>query len=97
MDVTAALGQFDPQAELLVEKPDKTLQAVYGASVAFIDERVFAIEDAHVWILFIQRSDVGVVVPDVQAARADVGDEAAGVTDMQVPHGGGQHDDVPGR
>jgi hypothetical protein len=68
-----------------------------GRVVAAMDQRVVAIDQGHLWIVFLERSDVRVVLPEPGARRSDIGQELAGVARVEVPHRCGEHDDIPRR
>ncbi len=99
VDVQVALeiGHADAQPELLVQVLDEAIEEVARLLVAAMDEGVVAVEHLHVGVVFRERRQVRIVVPEIRAGRADIGQELAGVAPMQVPHGGGQHHDVAGR
>jgi hypothetical protein len=97
VEVAAEFSDADPQAQLLVQVFDETVEEVPRLLIAAVDERVVAVEHLHVGVIFQKRRQVRVVVPEVRAGRADVGQELAGVAAMQVTHRGGQHHDVARR
>ena len=65
--------------------------------IALVDQGIFAVDHGDFGVVVIERRDIRIVLPQMIAGRAHVGQEAAGVTFVQVPHGGREHDDIAGR
>jgi hypothetical protein len=54
-------------------------------------------QDLCVGIVYLQRSQIGIVLPQFRTARADIREELVGITVMEVSHRGGQRHHVTGR
>ena len=61
-----------------------------------MDQRIVHVEHFDTRHPFIQPGQPGIVFPQGVCGGTDICLELAGVSDMQVPHGGGQHDDITG-
>src|SRR3990172_2831005 len=97
MDIPFERGGPDGESQGLVQERDESVNEMVGSVVAAMDQRVVAIDDLHVRIVFTQRHQIGVVLPECGTGSANVGKKAARVAPVEVPDGGGQHDDVAGR
>ena len=82
MDVAAVGGRLNLQSELLIEKLDKAMQAMVGAPVAVIDQRIAAIKNACLRVGVSERGDMGIVQPEVRGRRADIGLESSRIMMM---------------
>ena len=96
MDVAAEHGRSDTEAQPFVQMLDEAVNEVIGRLVAPVDQRVFAVDRLRARVVVGEPGDIGVVLPKIGARRPHVGLELAGISPMQVAHGGGQHDDVAG-
>ena len=56
--------------------------------VALMNERISALNQLNVVVAFVQRGDVGVVLPQFRARGAYICSELPRVTEMQVPYCG---------
>ena len=85
------------RSQLLVEMLNKTPKEMQGDTVGLVDQRVVTIDNADLWVFFAQRGQVRVVCPQIRAASAHIGCELAWMTQMQITHSGGQHQDIARR
>jgi len=96
MNVTLEGRGLDVQRQALVEEFNETVEAVIGAVVAVIDQRIGALDQFDIRLVLLQWCDERVVLPKFRAGCAHICQELAGMAPMQIPHGGRQHDDIAG-
>ena len=70
------------------------MQAVIWRLIALINQRIVAIDHFHRRISWIQRREVGVVVPQLRARSPNVRNKLIGIAFMKIAHRRGEHHDV---
>lgn len=94
MDVSLEESGFAAQVEALIQKLDETVEAVVGGLVAAVNQRIGALDEFRLRVVVGQRGEVGVVLPQLGTRSADIRDEPSRACPVQIPDGGGEHDDV---
>src|SRR5262245_33243743 len=97
MDVASDASWLNLDAQLLVEVLDETVDKMDRAPVGFLDERVVALDDAHVRVLGIERCQVRIILPKLRMHRVDICEKSSWITPMQVTHSSCEHDDIAWR
>lgn len=97
MDIAVGEGDGAGDVEMPGEEFGETVEAMDGPAIAFVDERILAIDDFDAALAFAEGGEVGVVLPEVRTGGPDVGEEGPRVGAMKVPHRRREHDDVPRR
>ena len=64
--------------------------------IALMDQRVVHAEDFDARHPFVQPCQMGVVFPQCISRRTDIRLKLPRMSNMQVPNGGGEHDDITG-
>src|SRR2546425_7409173 len=73
------------------------MEAMIRLIVGVIDERIGTLDDLHLRVVLIQRSDMGIVLPQFGATRANISLEPARITAVEIPDRGRHHDDIARR
>src|SRR5688572_13437308 len=73
------------------------MKTMVGKIVGAVDQWILAIEALDSRLIVGQWRDERIMMPEILAARPDIGEELPRVTKVQIPHRGGHHDDVAGR
>lgn len=97
MDVTFEGGRMDMrQAEPFGEEGTEAVQEMPRLLVAAVDQGVLALDRLRLRVVVGDHGEMGIVLPQVRARRAHVGEEPAGIVGMQITNRRRQHDDVAG-
>ena len=79
---------------MLVEELDEAVDEMDRCVIAPMNQRVLAVENLDTRIAFVERRDERVVLPQIRTGRSHVGDELSRMQQMEIPDGGGQHDQI---
>jgi len=93
-DVSLEGRRSNPEAQGFVQILDEAVEEVIGSLIAPIDERIVALDDAHVRVVLAQGRDVRVVLPESGTGSSHVGEEFSRMARVQVPDRSREHDDV---
>ena len=97
MNVSAKVGRSNGQLQSLAEKLREAVDTMIGGFVAAIDQWIRTIQQLGFGVIVLYRRDVRIVRPKFAAGGAQIRDESIGTTEVQIPHSGGEHDDVTQR
>ncbi len=89
--------EFDLQRKLIVEVIDETVQEMHGSLVRRADQGIMAFKDFDFRIACIQRTEIGVVLPELRAAGANVSEELFRITFVEISNRCGKHHQVARR
>ena len=96
VDVPREFRHGDAEIELLFQVLHISVDEVIRALVALMNGRIVHLEHPNARIAFVQRRQMRIVVPNRLGRSPHVRGEASGISPVQVPDGGGEHDDVSG-
>lgn len=94
MQVSSESGWLDVDAQAFVEKVDESLNEMVRPMVGEVDQRILAIDDLDRAFVFAQRRQVGIILPKLGMHGTHVCHKLVGITRVQVPNSGSQHDRV---
>jgi hypothetical protein len=94
VNVAAKVRGFEVRAELLLQIIDEAVDEVERPMIALMNQRILAVDLLHLRVIFGERSDEGIVLPQRAARGARVSGELAGKREMQVAHRSREHHDV---
>jgi hypothetical protein len=97
MDVAAEGHWFQLDGELFAQVAKITVNEMIRQLVGTMNQRILAFDVAYPGIVITQRTDIGVVPPEVRTRCPDIGQETPWMLHMQGLNGRSQHDHVPGR
>ncbi len=95
VDVAAELGGADAQVEFAVQVFGEAVNGVIRRAVALLQQREIALDSFR--LVVAQRGDPGIVQPQVIEGRADIREELAGTSAVQIAHSSGEQHNVAER
>ena len=97
VDVPVEEGGPEIQAQSRAEKFCEAMKTMKRDLVGAVDERVLAVDDLGLRVVFAQRREMRVVFPKLRTGGPDIGKKPSGMAAVQIADGGGQHDQIAGR
>ena len=96
MYIPTKASELDLNPELIVEVFNETPEDVNRTAIGLVDEWIVTFDNARLRISLQERTQKGIVQPDVSTGRSHIRLKPPRVTQMQVPQSRGQHDKIPG-
>jgi hypothetical protein len=95
-EVNIALESSGPDAEveLVVKILDARVQEVVGRLVAAVNEGVMTLHAPHLGIVFIERREMWIMLPQGWAGSADIGEKLSRVCSVQIADSGRQRYEI---
>src|SRR5207249_9383428 len=97
MDIPLEKCRSNSQAEMVVQVFNETMEKMKRLVVGLVDQRVMTLQHFDFGIGLLQWRQIRVVFPKFRTRGSNICTKSAGITSVQVPHGGGEHDDVARR
>src|SRR3954468_23264938 len=97
MDVAFECGRLDTQPKLTIQIINKPVNEMVRSVVAPMDQRIVCDHGTNTRLLFLQRCEMRIVLPERGTRGAHVGQETARVGSMQVADCGRKHNEVARR
>lgn len=94
VNVALEAGGSNLKAKLLVQVFDEPVDEMIRRVVASVNERIVAEHRLHIGVLFVQRRDVRIVLPERRAGSTHVRQKTPWIGAMKIPDRRRKHNDV---
>ena len=98
-EVNVRVEKMGPDIDLqpLVDEVSERVKHMAGSPVKLVNRRKLAADELSPGIVLREWRDMRIEFPQFAPGRANVGDEFSGIGAMQVPHGGGEPENIAHR
>jgi len=97
VNITLELMRPNVQTEFLAQEEAKAMEKVVRGFVALMDQRILTMYLRGIGVVIVNTRDVGIVLPQSGTRSTHIRKEFARVSQVQVPHRGGECNDVARR